>query len=97
MQALEKRLAGPGAAGRTAPAAGSLTMRRWRAGVRPNRQHLMALLVLADDLGLGHLLTEKASQRNEYKGSPNPAGGCSSRAYSPPESLQLFGGRNPDH
>ena len=32
------------------------TMRRWRdQGVRPSARHLMALLELADSLGLGHL------------------------------------------
>ena len=34
-----------------------LTIRRWRSGVRPNAQHLMALLDIAEDLGLAHLLT----------------------------------------
>ena len=33
-----------------------LTVRRWKAGVRPNARHLLALQALADDLGLGHLL-----------------------------------------
>ena len=28
-----------------------LNQRRWRAGVRPHQQHLMALLYLADQLG----------------------------------------------
>ena len=36
-----------------------LTIRRWRAGVRPNAQHLMALLEIAEDLGLNYLLTAK--------------------------------------
>ena len=35
-----------------------LTIRRWLAGVRPDKQHMMALLELADSLGLLHLLTE---------------------------------------
>ena len=36
-----------------------LTIRRWRyKGVRPNLAHQMALLDLADDLGLGHIFTE---------------------------------------
>ena len=35
------------------------TVRRWAGGgVRPNAQNMMALLELANDLGLGHLLTE---------------------------------------
>ena len=34
------------------------TIRRWKdAGVRPNAQHMMALLNLADALGLSHLMT----------------------------------------
>ena len=36
-----------------------LTIRRWRyKGVRPNLAHQTALPDLADDLGLGHLLTD---------------------------------------
>lgn len=34
----------------------SLTLRRWRAGVRPNAQHLLALVALAQSLGLDHIL-----------------------------------------
>ena len=35
------------------------TVWRWTEGRgRPNARHLMALLDLADDLGLGHLFTE---------------------------------------
>ena len=33
-----------------------LTIRRWRCGVRPNAQHLLAIMAVADNLGLGHLL-----------------------------------------
>ena len=33
-----------------------LTIRRWRAGGRPNAEHLLALLDMADGLGLGHVL-----------------------------------------
>ena len=34
------------------------TLWRWRnLGVRPSAEHMMALLELADELGLGHLLT----------------------------------------
>ena len=32
--------------------------RWWKAGVRPNGKHLLVLLALANDLGLGHLLTD---------------------------------------
>lgn len=36
------------------------TVKRWLEGMsRPNAQHLMALQDLADDLGLGHLLTDE--------------------------------------
>ena len=35
------------------------TVWRWKEGLgRPNVQHMMALLDLADDLGLGHLFTD---------------------------------------
>ena len=35
------------------------TVWRWKEGLgRPNAQHMMALLDLADDLGLGHLFTD---------------------------------------
>ena len=33
--------------------------RWWKAGVRPGQHHLKALLDLADNLGLGHLFTER--------------------------------------
>ena len=34
------------------------TVRRWRdKGVRPTGEHLIALLALADSLGLGHIFT----------------------------------------
>ena len=37
----------------------ALNLRRWKdKGVRPHWRHLMALLDLADDLGLGHLFTD---------------------------------------
>ena len=35
------------------------TMRRWRdKGVRPNTRHMMALVSLANSLGLGHLFPD---------------------------------------
>lgn len=34
----------------------ALTLRRWRNGARPNVQHFCALITVAGDLGLGHLL-----------------------------------------
>ena len=32
----------------------TLTLRRWRAGAQPNSKHFLALLELAQELGLGH-------------------------------------------
>ena len=38
-----------------------LTIRRWRFnGVRPNLAHQVALLELADSLGLGHIFTDRS-------------------------------------
>ena len=34
-----------------------LNLRRWKDGVRPHYRHLMALLELAEELGLAHLFT----------------------------------------
>ena len=34
----------------------ALTIRRWRAGARPDGRHLVALVAVASDLGLAHLL-----------------------------------------
>ena len=34
-----------------------LNLWRWRNGTRPSRRHLFALLDLADELNLGHILT----------------------------------------
>ena len=39
----------------------TLAVRRWRAGTHPNSQHLLALMVLAGKMGLGHLLTTNCS------------------------------------
>ena len=39
-----------------------LTVRRWRAGARPNSEHLLALMVLSEDVGFGHLLHVSMSQ-----------------------------------
>lgn len=33
-----------------------LTVRRWRQGVRPNAHHLFALMAVARDIGVSHLL-----------------------------------------
>ena len=40
------------------PGISLLNMRRWKAGKRPNLRHQVALLELADQLDLGHLLTD---------------------------------------
>ena len=40
------------------PGISPLNMRRWKAGKRPNLRHQVALLELADQLDLGHLLTD---------------------------------------
>ena len=39
-----------------------LTLRRWRRGVRPNAHHLFALMNVASDLGLSHLLPTGRSE-----------------------------------
>ena len=35
----------------------TLTLRRWRGGVRPNSQHLLALMDLAGEMDLSDILT----------------------------------------
>ena len=48
-----------------------LTVKRWRKlGVRPNTQHLMALLELAEDLGLAHLLTARRDRCGQAGATP---------------------------
>ena len=39
------------------------TVRRWGTGVRPSAQNLMALLELADHMGLGHMLPTGRARR----------------------------------
>ena len=41
----------------------TLTLRRWRAGIRPNALHLLALLNLAEELKLTHLLPKGTFRR----------------------------------
>ena len=41
----------------------TLTLRRWRAGTRPNALHLLALLYLAEELKLAHLLPKGTFHR----------------------------------
>ena len=48
-----------------------LTIRRWRIyGVRPSTRHQMALLALADSMGLGHIFTDWDVRRRP----PDPGG-----------------------
>lgn len=48
-----------------------LTIRRWRDdGVRPTHEHQLALLALAESLGLGHIFTEWHVRRR----TPHPCG-----------------------
>ena len=50
------------------------TVWRWHeAGVRPHFRHQMALLDLADDLGLAHLLTAWTLPDEERSGKPTKA------------------------
>lgn len=50
-----------------------LTVRRWETGVRPTFQNLMALLDLADRLGLGHLFPMGRIRREPTRcGEPFP-------------------------
>lgn len=51
----------------------ALTLRRWRAGVRPNAQHLLALLALAQSLGLDHLLTSSSMDQQDSSVDTTPA------------------------
>ena len=44
--------------------------RWWKEGVRPHFRHQMALLDLADDLGLGHLFTDWSIRRETGNGTP---------------------------
>ena len=44
--------------------------RWWKEGVRPHFRHQMALLELADDLGLGHLFTDWSIRRETGNGTP---------------------------
>ena len=44
--------------------------RWWKEGVRPHFRHQMALLDLADDLGLGHLFTDWSIRRETGNGMP---------------------------
>ena len=47
--------------------------RWWKEGVRPHFRHQMALLALADDLGLGHLFTDRSIRRETGNGTPGSA------------------------
>ncbi|MCY4582735.1 MAG: helix-turn-helix domain-containing protein [Chloroflexi bacterium] len=47
-----------------------LTVRRWRQGVRPNAQHLFAIMNVAADLGLIHLLPTGRSEPHAQPALP---------------------------
>ena len=53
--------------------------------VRPHFRHQMALLELADELGLGHLFTDWSIRRETGNGTPGSAGGerSSARVFRP--------------
>ncbi|MYE31873.1 MAG: helix-turn-helix transcriptional regulator [Chloroflexi bacterium] len=50
-----------------------LTLRRWRAGIRPNAQHLFALMAVARELGVSHLLPTGAPAQPALPGLDTPA------------------------
>ena len=57
------------------------TMKRWwKEGVRTHFRHQMALLALADDLGLGQLFTDWSIRPETGNGMPGSAGGDRSSA-----------------
>lgn len=59
-----------------------LTVRRWwKYGSRPNPRHMMALLDLAGDLGLGHLFT--AWSIGDWMSGPGRRGRSSGMAIKP--------------
>ena len=60
--------------------------RWWKEGVRPHFRHQMALLDLADDLGLGHLFTDWSIRRETGNGTPGSAGGERSAAMQEPKA-----------
>ena len=75
------------------------TIWRWRKkGVRPNIRQQMALLDLADSLGLGHIFTDWRARRETRHETPGPAGsGCRServpRPNEPPRRKVSQAGR----
>ena len=68
--------------------------RWWKAGVRPGQHHLKALLDLVDNLGLGHLFTERGCMTAGSKTQTGPntctAGddAATDVAFSPVPALQ---------
>ena len=50
----------------------TFNLRRWKDGVRPILRHLMALLELAHDLGLGHLFTDWSVPDENQGETPAP-------------------------
>ena len=82
-----------------------LTVRRWwKYGVRPNVRHQMALLGLARDLGLGHILTAwniedvssisgvggRSSERVARPGVPGRCRGVKAKGRSSEKRLQAM-------
>ena len=52
----------------------TLNLRRWKdKGVRPHWRHLVALLELAEELGLGHLFTAWTVREETRREIPAPA------------------------
>ena len=52
----------------------TLNLRRWKdKGVRPQWRHLVALLELAEELGLGHLFTAWTLREETRREGPTPA------------------------
>ena len=49
-----------------------LNLRRWKDGVRPHWRHLVALLELAEELGLAHLFTDWTVARETRGETPSP-------------------------
>ena len=63
-----------------------LNLRRWRDGVRPHLRHLMALLDLAEEMGLTHLFTAWRLRNEAFRetSSPPRAGYGGRRVPGPP-------------
>ena len=74
-----------------------LTVRRWwKLGVRPNTRHLMALLELAEELGLLYLLTARQARCETRPGITGQGGTIprNSPKGKPRQSRAAVRGRN---